>query len=97
VRRPDDALGLLEVRGMTAAVGAADAMSKSAPIRLGPAVRIGDGLVTIPIHGEIAAVREALIAGTRAGMAIGMVVASHAIGRPVAELIDVFGLATSRP
>lgn len=93
MRHPDDALGLLEVRGMTAAIGAADAMAKAALVELGPAARIGDGLVTIPVHGEIAAVREALDAGSAAARAIAEVVASGVIGRPSPGLVETFGLA----
>jgi microcompartment protein CcmL/EutN len=93
VRLADDALGLLEVRGMTAAMGATDAMAKAAPIRLGSATRIGDGLVTIAIHGDIAAVQEALAAGTVVAATLGRLVAAHAIGRPTADLVETFELA----
>lgn len=95
MRGIDDALGLLEVRGMTAALAASDVMAKAAPVAVGPACRIGDGLVTIPLHGEIAAVREALAVGAAAGSVEGHVVASHAIGRPAAGLVEIFELDAS--
>jgi len=85
-----DALGLLEVRGFTAAFVAADAMSKAAQVQLGTTARIGDGLVTIVTSGQIAAVQEALAAGVVAAERVGRVVARHVIGRPSPELRAVF-------
>lgn len=88
--RLDPALGLLEVHGFAAAMGAADAMAKAAPVEVTGPVSIGDGLVTVYVRGEIAAVREALDAGSRAAERIGRVHACHLIGRPVPELAGVF-------
>ena len=85
-----DALGLLEVRGFTAAIVAADAMSKAAQVQLGTSARIGDGLVTIVTSGQIAAVQEALAAGVAAADRVGRVVARHVIGRPSPELRAIF-------
>jgi microcompartment protein CcmL/EutN len=92
VRRAGDALGLLEVRGMTAALAAADAMAKAAFVAVGPAARIGDGLVTVAVHGDIAAAREALSAGASIAVTCGELVARHVIGRPSDGLVSVFGL-----
>lgn len=82
---------------MTAAVGAADVMVKAAHVRVGSVTCIGDGLVTVPLHGDIAAVREALEAGAVSPAAVGHVVASHAIGRPAGGLIDIFALSRALP
>jgi microcompartment protein CcmL/EutN len=89
-----DALGLLEVHGFTAAIAAADAMSKAAPVRIGTTVRIGAGLVTVVTNGQIAAVQEAIAAGVVAAERVGRVVARHVIGRPSPELRAVFALAS---
>ena len=95
--RADDALGLLEVRGITAAIGAADVMAKAALVEvLGPAL-IGDGLVTLFVRGEIAAVREALDAGSRSAQGFGLLRACRLIGRPVPELDRVFGIPLPVP
>lgn len=95
--RPDDALGLLEVRGMTAALAASDVMAKAAAVEVGPATRIGDGLVTLAVHGDIAAVREALASAAVAGPVAGRLVAHRTIGRPADGLVRTFGLVGSQP
>jgi microcompartment protein CcmL/EutN len=87
------AMGLLEVHGLTAAIGAADAMAKAAPIRVMPIQRIGDGLVTLIAEGDIASVQEAVEAGAARAATIGRVVARHVIGRPSIDLARVFGFA----
>lgn len=87
------ALGLLEVRGLTAATVAADAMAKAAPVEVRRGVRIGDGLLTLILLGEIAAIEEALAIGRAAASRAGDVVAWSRIGRPEPELVTVFGLA----
>jgi ethanolamine utilization protein EutM len=84
-------MGLLEVHGLTAAIGAADAMSKAAPIRVRPLQRIGDGLVTLVAEGDIASVQEAIEAGAERASHIGRVVARHVIGRPSPDLARIFG------
>jgi ethanolamine utilization protein EutM len=89
-----DALGLLEVHGFTAAIAAADAMSKAAPVRIGTSARIGDGLVTVVTNGQIAAVQESIAAGVTAAERVGRVVARHVIGRPSPELRAVFAFGS---
>ena len=85
------AIGLLEVLGLTAAIGAADAMAKAAPVELvGPFV-IGGGLVTVVACGDIAAVTEAVEAGAVTAERLGQTVARDIIGRPFAEVLGVFG------
>jgi len=76
------ALGLLETRGLVAALEAADAMMKAANV-----VCIGKevtdaALVTIKITGEVAAVRAAVEAGKVAAAKVGEVVSTHIIPRP---------------
>ncbi len=76
------ALGLVETRGLVAALEAADAMMKAANV-----VCIGKevtdaALVTIKITGEVAAVRSAVEAGKAAAAKVGEVVSTHIIARP---------------
>ena len=86
-------MGLLEVHGLAAAIGAIDAMAKAATIRVVAPQRIGDGLVTLVARGDIASVREAVDAGAEQATRIGRVVARHVIGRPSPELALIFGFA----
>ena len=86
-------MGFLEVHGLTAAIGAIDAMAKAAPIRVAPLQRIGDGLVTLVAEGDIASVREAVDAGAERASVIGRVISRHIIGRPSPELALIFGFA----
>ncbi|MFH1571142.1 MAG: BMC domain-containing protein [Gemmatimonadota bacterium] len=81
-----DALGMIETRGYTPAVEAADAMVKAADVRITGWQAIGGGLVTVLVRGDVAAVRAATEAGSRAAAAVGEVLAVHVISRPHASL-----------
>jgi ethanolamine utilization protein EutM len=85
------AIGMLEVVGLTAAIGAADAMAKAAPVRLDGPFMIGSGLVTVVARGEIAAVREAVEAGALVAGRLGHLAGRHVIGRPFGDVDTVFG------
>ena len=85
------AIGMLEVHGLTPAVGAADAMAKAAPVAVAGPFLIGDGLVTMVVRGDIASVREAIEAGDRTAGRLGSVTARHVIGRPDPGIDLVFG------
>ena len=87
-------MGLLEVIGLTAAIGAADAMAKAAPVRLAGPFVIGNGLVTVVARGEIAAVMEAVDAGAVAAGRLGQLIARHVIGRPFGEVDAIFMFST---
>jgi len=87
-------MGMLEVLGLTAAVGAADAMAKAAPVRLDGPFIIGSGLVTVVVRGDIAAVHEAVEAGATAAGRLGHLTARHVIGRPSSEIDAIFGFST---
>ena len=84
-------MGMLEVVGLTAAIGAADAMAKAAPVRLDGPFIIGSGLVTVIVRGDIAAVSEAVEAGAMTAERLGRLTARHVIGRPVGEIDAIFG------
>ena len=83
------ALGIVETRGLIAAVEAADAMLKSADVKLIGSERIGSGLVSVMIRGDVAAVQSAIAAGSQAARQYGELVSSNVIPRPCE---DVAGL-----
>ena len=77
-----DALGMIETRGFTAMVEAADAMVKAAKVDLIGYEKIGGGFVTAIVRGDVAAVRAAVDAGSRAAERVGEIVSTHVIPRP---------------
>ena len=76
------ALGMVETRGLTAAIEAADAMTKSAEGTLVGTEKIGSGLVTVMVRGDVGAVKAAVEAGSDAASRLGELVATHVIPRP---------------
>ena len=78
----NSALGMIETNGLTAAIQAADAMLKSADVSLVGQGKIGAGLVTVFVQGDVGAVKAAVEAGQTAAMRIGEVVSAHVIPRP---------------
>ena len=76
------ALGMIETRGLVGAVEAADAMVKSARVRLIGKEKIGGGYVTVMVRGEVGAVKAATDAGAAAAKRVGEVVSVHVIPRP---------------
>jgi len=76
------ALGLIETRGLVAAIEAADAMVKAAKVRFLSRQKVKGGLVAIMVAGDVGAVKAAVDAGTAAGKRVGTVVSSHVIPRP---------------
>lgn len=87
-----DALGMIETRGFTAMVEAADAMVKAAKVELVGFEKIGGGYVTAIVRGDVAAVRAAVDAGTRAAERVGEIVSTHVIPRPHEHVDDVLPL-----
>src|SRR5260370_31851180 len=77
-----EALGMIECKGLVAMIEAADAMVKSANVRLVGWEKIDAGLVTAIVRGDVAAVRSAVDAGAAAGRKVGEVVAIHIIPQP---------------
>jgi microcompartment protein CcmL/EutN len=78
----EEALGMVECRGLVAMIEAADAMVKAANVELIGYEKIDAGLVTAIVRGEVAAVKSAVDAGAAAGRRVGEVVATHVIPRP---------------
>lgn len=88
-----EALGMIETKGLVAMVEAADAMVKSANVKLIGYEKIGAGYVTALVRGDVAAVRAATDAGAAAARKVGELVAVHVIPRPHKELDDVLPIA----
>ena len=81
-----EALGMIETRGLTAAIEAADAMVKSAEVTLIGTEKIGSGLVSVMVRGEVGAVNAAVEAGSQAASKLGELIATHVIPRPHADV-----------
>ena len=77
-----EALGMVETRGLVAAIEAADAMVKAANVVLVGSEKIGSGLVSVMVRGDVGAVKAATEAGSAAAARLGEVVATHVIPRP---------------
>jgi len=77
-----DALGMVETKGLVGAIEAADAMVKAANVNLVGYEKIGSGLVTVMVRGDVGAVKAAVDAGAVAARAVGEVVSLHVIPRP---------------
>lgn len=76
------ALGMVETYGYTANIQAADAMLKAADVTLVGQERIGAGLVTVFVQGDVGAVKAAVEAGQECGARIGEIISAHVIPRP---------------
>jgi len=77
-----EALGMIETKSFAASVEAADAMVKAAKVELVSYEKTGGGYVTVVVRGDVAAVKAATDAGTRAAEKVGEMVAVHVIPRP---------------
>ncbi|MDQ7095103.1 BMC domain-containing protein [Desulfosporosinus sp. PR] len=82
----EEALGLVETRGMVPAIQAVDVMCKAADVVLVSYENMGSGLVTVMVKGDVAAVRSAVEKGAAAAAAIGEMVAAHVIPRPISRV-----------
>ena len=81
-----EALGMIETRGLVANIEAADAMVKAANVVLVGNVKIGSGLVTTMVRGDVGAVKAATDAGAAAAAKVGEVVSVHVIPRPHSDV-----------
>lgn len=77
-----EALGMVETRGLVAAIEAADAMLKAANVQLIGTEKIGSGLVSVMVRGDVGAVKAAVEAGNANAQRLGEVIATHVIPRP---------------
>ena len=77
-----EALGMIETRGLVAAIEAADAMLKAANVELVGTEKIGSGLVSVMVRGDVGAVKAAVEAGGASATRLGEIIATHVIPRP---------------
>ena len=81
-RMSQEALGMVETRGLVASIEAADTMLKAANVVLIGTEKIGSGLVTVMVRGDVGAVKSAVESGAEAAGRLGELVATHVIPRP---------------
>ena len=81
-RMAQEALGMVETRGLVAAIEAADTMCKAANVTLIGTEKIGSGLVTVMVRGDVGAVKSSVESGGAAAAKLGELVATHVIPRP---------------
>ena len=82
VKMAQEALGMVETRGLVAAIEAADSMLKAANVELVGTEKIGSGLVSVMVRGDVGAVKAAVEAGGACAQKLGELVATHVIPRP---------------
>lgn len=80
------ALGLIETRGLVAAIEAADVALKTAAVELINYEKVKGGLICVAVTGEVAAVQAAVAAGSVAAAKVGDLISHHVIARPMADL-----------
>lgn len=83
-----EAIGLIETKGLVAAVQASDAMLKAANVTLVKQLNIGAAFITTIIKGDVGSVRAAVDAGAAAASQSGELVCAHLIPRPESTLLD---------
>ena len=81
-----EALGMVETKGLIGAIEAADAMVKAANVVLVGYEKIGSGLVTVMVRGDVGAIKAATEAGAAAARKVGEVISIHVIPRPHADV-----------
>ena len=86
----DEALGLIETKGLIATIAATDAMCKAANVALAGQVQIGNAYVTTFVRGDVGSVRAAVDAGAEAASANGELVSAHVIPRPERDVMETF-------
>ena len=86
----NEAIGMIETKGYVGSVEASDAMVKAANVTLVKTIAIGGGLITVICRGDVASVKAAVDAGSKAASKVGELVASHVIARPHDDLAKAF-------
>lgn len=85
----NESVGFIETRGLTAAIEAADAMLKAANVEIIGSEKIGSGLVSVMVQGDVGAVKAATEVGAEAAQRVGELVAVHVIPRPHGDLLKL--------
>jgi len=83
------AIGIIEVKGLTAALEALDTMLKAAEVRFVGAEKIGSGLVSVIVQGEVSATTAAVEAGAQSAQRLGDLIATHVIARPHQDVYKI--------
>lgn len=83
----NEAIGLIETKGLVGLIEASDAMCKAANVTLAGTMQIGGGYVTAIVRGDVGSVRAAVDAGAQAAKNVGELVSSHVIARPHEDLV----------
>lgn len=81
-----EALGMVETKGLVGAIEAADAMVKAANVKLIGYEKIGSGLVTVMVRGDVGAVKASTDAGSAAAQKVGELISVHVIPRPHSDV-----------
>jgi len=84
------ALGMIETRGATGVIEAADAMSKAADVEVVKIEGIGGGYVTVLVSGDVGSVNASVSAGSESASRVGELVSQHVIPRPSDEVVALF-------
>ncbi|KAF1077121.1 ethanolamine utilization microcompartment protein EutM [Halodesulfovibrio sp. MK-HDV] len=92
----NDALGMVETKGLVGSIEAADAMVKAANVTLVGRESIGAGLVTVMVRGDVGAVKAATDAGAAAAQRVGEVMSVHVIPRPHSDVETVLPASASK-
>ena len=85
-----EALGLIETKGLIATIAATDAMCKAANVTLAGQIQIGGAFVTTFVRGDVGSVRAAVEAGSQAASQNGELISSHFIPRPEETVLETF-------
>ena len=85
-----NAIGLVETRGLVGLIEATDAMAKAANVKVVKRIQIGGGLVTTVVSGDVGSVRAAVDAGAKAAQEVGELMSSHVIPRPAEGVVDAY-------
>ena len=86
----NDAIGLIETKGLLPLIEATDAMAKAANVEIVKRIDVGGGLVTTVVSGDVGSVRAAVEAGANAASQVGELLSSHIIPRPAEGLTKAF-------
>ena len=84
-----EALGMVETKGLIGAIEAADAMVKAANVTLIGKEKIGSGLVTVMVRGDVGAVKASVEAGAAAAKRVGDLYGVHVIPRPHSDVESI--------
>ena len=86
----NEAIGMIETKGLLALIEATDAMAKAANVEIVKRIDIGGGLVTTVVSGDVGSVRAAVEAGAASAAQVGELLSSHIIPRPAEGVVKAF-------